>query len=92
MLMDDGHVVTGIRHYSPEMRETLRRAYGKRRLRLFGIWWIKPYHIHVVEEGFVDTSGKFLSRKDAWVVAEINGQIKPHPSLCPGTLYSEDLY
>lgn len=27
MLMDDGVIVTGVRHYSPEMRVVLRKMY-----------------------------------------------------------------
>lgn len=37
MLMDDGHIVTGVRHFSPDMRATLRRLYPRNWfMRLFG--------------------------------------------------------
>ncbi len=79
MQMDDGHVVTGIRHFSPEMRETLKRAYGDK------------YHLRVNAQGFVDQRGVFLDRVAAWKVAEATGQIRREVST-PGTLYSENLY
>ncbi len=79
MLMDDDHVITGVRHYSPEMRETLRRSYGD------------GYHKRVKQQGFVDQMGVFLSREDAWIVAENASQIRRQVS-GPGDLYSENLY
>jgi len=79
MLMDDGLVVPGIRHYSPEMREVLYRIYGER------------YHFHEVQQGFVDIHGLFLDRETAWKVAAENGQILKDCSK-PGTLFSENLY
>lgn len=79
MLMDDGDVIVGVRHYSLEMRKTLAKAYGEK------------YHLHVVEQGFVDQSGNFLSRAEAWNIAESEGQIRREVS-SPGTLYSENLY
>ncbi len=79
MLMDDGHVVVGIRHYSPDMRYIMSLAYGL------------SYHHRVKEQGFVDQWGKFYSREDAWIIAEKNGQILRQVS-SPGTLFSENLY
>ena len=79
MLMDDGVIVAGVRHYSPEMRVVLRKMYGDK------------YKHSVVDQGFIDTMGKFLNRKDAWNVATVNNQIIRVVST-PGTLYSENLY
>lgn len=79
MLMDDNHVVTGVRHYSPEMRETLKRAYGE------------DYHKRVRLQGFVNQRGEFMNRLTAWKVAEAAGQIR-HQVSSPGILYSENLY
>lgn len=90
MLMDDGMIVPGVRHFSPDMRATLKRCYGPG-FRLFGRWWRKPYHLRVVEQGFIDSQGKFLNRTDAWKRAEQTGQIRRFVSV-PGTLYSENLY
>lgn len=90
MLMDDDTIIVGIRHYSPEMRVTLSRIYGKG-IKLFGMWLRKPYHLRVVDEGFVDQFGKFYNRKDAWKIAEQNQQIRKKVS-SHGTLYSENLY
>ena len=79
MKMDDGLVVTGIRHYSPEMRLVLRRIYGD------------GYHLKVEDQGFVDQLGNYLTREEAWVIAKQNGQIRYEVSV-PGTLFSENLY
>ncbi len=79
MLMDDGLIVPGVRHFSPDMRAVLKRIYGE------------GYHLRVKEQGFIDSRGAFLSREDAWAVAERNGQIRERVSV-PGTLYSESLY
>lgn len=90
MLMDDGHIITGIRHYSPEMRTTLRRIYGKG-IKLLWFWLKKPYHLRVKNQGFVDQYGIFVSRADAWYIAKSAGQIIREVSV-PGELYSENLY
>lgn len=79
MLMDDGLIVAGVRHFSPDMRATLHRIYGD------------GYHLRVVEQGFIDIRGKFLDRSAAWKRAETTGQIREQVST-PGTLYSENLY
>lgn len=79
MLMDDGLVVPGVRHFSDDMRAVMHRIYGD------------GYHLRVKEQGFIDTHGGFLTRKEAWVRASDNGQIRK--SVAPdGELYSENLY
>ena len=90
MLMDDDHIVLGVRHFSPDMRATLRRLYGTG-FKLLGVWVIKPYHLRVIEQGFVDQFGTFHDRKAAWTIAQAAGQIREVVST-PGTLYSECLY
>jgi len=79
MLMEDGLIVTGVRHFSPDMRAVLKRLYGE------------GYHLKVKEQGFIDMKGQFLSREAAWKVAKENGQIRYEVSR-PGTLFSENLY
>ena len=79
MLMDDDVIVTGVRHFSPDMRVVLKKMYGDN------------YKHNVVDQGFIDTMGEFLNRKDAWNVASKNDQIRRVVSI-PGTLYSENLY
>ena len=79
MLMEDGLIVPGARHFSPDMRTLLKRIYGV------------GYHLQVKEEGFMDAKGVFLNRENAWKRAEALGQIK-HKVSEPGTLFSENLY
>lgn len=46
-------------------------------------------------QGFIDQHGKFLTRTEAWKIAEANGQIRHRvggDSANGGTLYSENLY
>jgi hypothetical protein len=64
MLMKDEFIVTGIRHYSPEMRVVMDKIYGK------------GYHLKVETQGFVDQYGKFYDREEAWVIARKMGQIR----------------
>lgn len=91
MKMDDGLIVTGVRHYSHEMRSTLRRLYGGG-IKLFGVFIRKPYHLRVKEQGFIDIRGNFLNRTEAWKHAMANGQVIFDKKVCVGTLYSEHLY
>ena len=47
------------------------------------------------EQGFIDNKGVFLSRTEAWKVAEAAGQIKRRvggDTIGGGTLFSENLY
>lgn len=104
MLMDDGHIVTGVRHFSPDMRATMARLYGKG-LRIFNKWWLKPYHMHVVKQGFIDNMGQFHDRESAAKIADARGQIMLFDPAGSGhriqqkagtwpdmTLFSENLY
>lgn len=104
VLMDDGLIVPGVRHYSPDMRAILARIYGNG-FRAFGRWIIKPYHLRVKAQGFIDASGQFLDREDAWMIADAHGQIfdfspvpgerlRPRPAGEGSrfTLFSENLY
>lgn len=79
MLMEDGFVVLGVRHFSPDMRAVLHRIYGE------------GYHLKVKEQGFIDTHGNFLDRKTAWQRCEETQQFHRKVST-DGTLYSENLY
>lgn len=48
-----------------------------------------------VDQGFIDQRGTFLTRTEAWKVAEAAGQIRRRvggDSSDGGTLYSENLY
>ena len=81
MLMKDSSIVTGVRHFSPDMRAIMRLAYGE-----------KGYHLKVKEQGFVDQWGKFLSRKEAFVIAKKMNQIREGSRVVEGELFSENLY
>lgn len=105
MLMDDGLIVPGVRHFSPDMRAVLRRIYGEGIKDDGGKWVVKPYHLRVKEQGFIDARGNFVSRQAAWKVADAHGQIhlydpadsgnlirQPENRGDEGTLFSESLY
>lgn len=79
MLMEDGLIVPGVRHFSPDMRAVLHRIYGD------------GYHLKVKEQGFIDAKGNFVDRNEAWLTALAYDQIREQVST-PGTLYSENLY
>ena len=44
------------------------------------------------EQGFIDNQGNFLSREEAWVVANEAGQIRRRVGGDDGRLFSENLY
>ena len=48
-------------------------------------WW------RSCEQGFINQFGEFLTREEAWVIANANGQIM-RESTIQGTLFSECLY
>ena len=82
MRMRDGLIVTGVRHFSPDMHAVLKRLYPHQR-----------YCTLVSEQGFVDQYGTFLSRDEAWVIANEQQQvIRPCGGNSRGYLYSENLY
>lgn len=79
---ENGDVIVGIRHYSQDMHYQINaRADGRRFENRFGD-----------DQGFVNTWGEYLTRKEAYKVALALGQII-RPEACPSeTLYSEGIY
>jgi len=92
ILMDDGSVITGVRHASPLMRLTMEKIYGKN------------YHKKVEKQGFVDQYENFISREESWSIAKKQKQIirptgfesvlenQPEDLEDRGMLFSENLY
>lgn len=79
---EDGDILLGIRHYSPDMHRNIEaRAYGEKFLRLSD-----------ENQGFVDQWGKYMSREEAYTVALEAGQIRYQYACSHGRLYSEALY
>lgn len=80
--VESGLVLAGARHFDTVMVCVVR--YLKEREHLFD--W---------EQGFIDQFGNFLTRQEAWTVAEAAGQIdieRNGGEHSRGTLYSEGLY
>lgn len=75
----DGHIISGIRHYSPDMRLSI------------ALQGYNPVEVGI-EQGFIDNYGNFLTRQEAYKIAVENKQYRPYEPFTPGTLYSEDLY
>jgi len=82
----DGRLLLGIRHYSPDMHKQIdARTDGHKFNRRLD-----------EDQGFVDQHGVFLSREEAYCVAETAGQIV-RPKACGvglsgPRLYSEGIY
>lgn len=75
---ENGDIVLGARHHDKLMNEAIRSA------GLQGTKW---------EQGFIDQWGEFMSREEAWKVAELAGQIlRRVGGDSKGVLYSENLY
>jgi hypothetical protein len=78
--MADGMVVMGIRHCCPVMQINFKKM---------------GYSIDDIvasESGFIDNYGRYLTRQEAYKIAEEKGQYRPWGDHNPGVLYSEDLY
>lgn len=81
-----GYLLIGARHWDAQMRAQAQNV---------------PEHIHPFhadwEQGFIDQYEKFMTREEAWLVAEAAGQIRYRcggdmSSEGVGKLYSENLY
>lgn len=73
-----GRILTGARHFDTVMQE-----------------WLKDYELGDwadADQGFIDQWGTFLTRQEAFVIAERQGQYNPWGEHTRGVLYSEDLY
>ena len=79
----DGTIVVGARHHDPLMNQTIRLLRQSAGLDLKRSESV---------QGFIDQHRNFLTRKEAWGIAERNGQIIRDYCGCPGVLYSESLY
>jgi hypothetical protein len=78
-----GRVLMCVRH----MDQVLHKAIGVK----LGTVEHKAALIGAIQ-GFVDTDGHFLDRREAWEVAAAAGQIVNDPNWQAGTLHSEHLY
>lgn len=76
-------VLTGARHYSPDMHSLLN---------LFEDAWCDQYDYEEVAQGFITNKGRFVDRKEALVIAKANNQIIRDIGYEPKELYSEMLY
>jgi hypothetical protein len=77
---ETGKILCGVRHGDDSMLGLPDAVY---------------HHYDFEEQGFVDNKGVFLTRTEAWKVAEAAGQIKRRvgsDTLNGGTLFSENLY
>jgi len=84
--LSDGRLLIGARHWDDHMQ---KQMYDKTHNDLD----IELNLIQCEQQGFVDQFGKFYNRKDAWILAEKNGQIRfTGPGYSGPDLYSENLY
>lgn len=77
---DRGVVFCGFRH--PHCMYTMVSVTGKRSVEV---------EVGEYEQGFLTSKNRFVDRKEAWIIAEREGQIK-RQSGGYGTLYSECLW
>ena len=74
-----GTVICSARHYDKLMHQIIRRMPD----------WCGPVG---VTQGFINTHGEFLTREEAWKVAEAAGQIIRRVGGDGEHLFSENLY
>ena len=79
-----GHMILGARHWDVSMHVHN------------GLFKYAGYaDVNFEEQGFIDQHGAFLTRQEAWKVAEAAGQIIRRvggDTMDGGTLFSENLY
>lgn len=80
-----GKIICGARHWDSAMRGQVQFLIEDGRRKMPDEWV-------AAEQGFIDQYGQFLTREEAYLIAEKAGQIKYGPQHSMGTLYSEDLY
>ena len=82
----DGSVLLGVRHYSGDMHEQIVARHDGAKFK----------HRHDEDQGFVDQHGVFMTREEAYRVADEQGQILDWRACGNGLdgrkLYSEGLY
>jgi hypothetical protein len=77
----DDFIFTGVRHFFPVMR---RNMHGH------DIHDLRKQYGEV--QGFIDQYGVFMTREEAWIVAEAAGQIRYRVGGDGERLFSENLY
>lgn len=78
--LNSGEMIVGVRHFCPIMQAQINQNLLKADM------WKRA------EQGFVDQYGQFLTREDAWRVAEAEGQIIRRVGGDGNQLFSENLY
>lgn len=79
---EDGRIIVGIRHYSGDMySQIFARGDGRQFENRYG-----------EDQGFVDQLGIYMTREEAWIIANEAGQIINYIAGQEGILYSEHLY
>lgn len=77
----DGRIVCGARHYDAAMIRQLEQLPDM---------WTPGWQ--AAEQGFIDQRCEFLTREEAWKIADTNGQIIRERDWATGSLHSEHLY
>lgn len=75
----DGTVILGARHWDPWMHATRKKLNMSERVD------------GLAEQGFIDNERNFLTREEAWIVANEAGQIIRRVGGDEGCLYSENI-
>jgi hypothetical protein len=77
----DGHILVGVRHYDTLMHQQIGNHVSC------------AFPRAKCEQGFIDNRGYFLTREQAWPIAEAAGQIIRRGYSFDGVkLYSENIY
>ena len=75
------HLFIGVRHFCPIMCTSMAKSNINHLREKFG-----------EEQGFIDQYGVFMTREEAWLVAEAAGQIRYRCGGDGDKLFSENLY
>jgi hypothetical protein len=73
----DELIILGIRHFDDFMRKQISQM-----LEICQDW----------EQGFMTNKSRFVTRDEAWTIAQARDQLRWGKDRSPGPLFSEDLY
>ena len=92
----DGRIVTGPRHFDVTMWSQVLRVPPHEFINRTQFVDVPPppevADWGKADQGFIDQYGAFLTREEAWPIADTNGQIIHDRDWVTGRLHSEHLY
>jgi hypothetical protein len=87
-----GDIAIGVRHFCPIMHQNIYNFCGAIDIDPLNMKDEYAFGWRTSEQGFIDQHGTFYTRKEAWKIADENGQIFRYRDWQTGSLHSKHLY